>query len=193
MKKIFPTILIALSLLLGASNTTAKSDNASVGTKELLARIEALENLVGGGPDPSDIAGATFRSKVVFQVTTLANGLPVNLEINGMIAATRQWTFAEDGTGTFSTETCEGKRLTNFNGNLTIGNNGCINLPPTFTYLQTDNQVTVDFGDGPLELIISNDGQTIILNGVSQTSTVDGPNTFDHIANWIAVGVRTDN
>lgn len=202
MEKVITKSLLIAALLFQMSVATAKSDNASVGTKELLARIEALESAVGLNPNAGSVVGSTYRSRVLFDTTTIVNDLPINVEINGQVAESRIWTFEENGVGTVLTpNVCEAQRLITVNDTqLTIEDNSCIVLSASFTYSQTGNEVTVEFFNNPrsLDMTVSNDGETFILNGVTLTgsdedSDGDGVEDVQTIGGYISIGVRTED
>jgi hypothetical protein len=146
MKNLIITTLLAATLAFQVSMAAAKSDNASVGTKELLARIEALENAVGLNPNAGNVAGSTYRTRVLFDVDTIVNYLPINLEINRHVASSRIWTFEENGIGNVQTpNVCEAKQLTTFDDTqLTIADGACIEFNTSFSYTQS-RRCAVDY------------------------------------------------
>lgn len=188
-------LLVApLSTTYVAADNSNKSSNASVGTKELLARIEALEeivqNLGGNGPD---VSGSTYRT--FSHGTAFAAFNPFAGKFHLVSFTNRLLTFNTDGTGYWSIEDCAQHQLTE------IGNNPPVLLPPGcavgfvggFTYVQSGNDVEIT-GDGmpsSIMLTVSNSGDAITTAG---SVVLGDANTQFTLANSsIVMGVRVEN
>ena len=197
MKKI--TLLLAALLVAGVVQAQPNG-NASVGTKELLARIEALEALVAAlDPPDGSVSGSAY------QVLTSVNGLfNINeLPVSGgaLIGSTLEWSFFSDGTGQSESLACDGWRFhdQDFNADPAFVTHipncqttGTIN---SFTWSQVGNdlEVNIDGLQFTLFLTVSADAgalQLRTMNFMNSFPCSDGPCTITNFNIATFLGIR---
>ena len=177
MKKWLILAVMALGMSATAVPALAKNENASVGTKELLERIEALEaaveNLGGGTSDVSDRTYHTYT--FVHNIGALTNGPTGHMAIVGSIV--REMSFHGDGTGFWAIASCESNQLSAFNANPpSIGPVTCAALGSgvAFTWTQAGNEVELTLPGLILSGSVSSDGSiiTLMTGGVTTLPTI---------------------
>ena len=202
------TMMIALMLApLGAaygkdeksskqSTKSSKEENSksSVGTKELLARIEALEAAVAGlGGTDNSVGGHEYR--ILNFGSGIAAFIPFEGQFHLVFHSDRYLQFNTDGTGNRVTQFCDNQQLTVIAPNppsLAPAGPGCTSVVDgAFTWAQSGNDVEISSGGpNPLLMTVSASGDTIIGGGLGILGT---GNPFYLASGNIAVGVRLSN
>ena len=187
-------LLILAVFTLPMSSTYAKNSNSSEGTKELLARIEALEAAVStlGGTD-SSVSGATYKTRYVS--SGLGAFLPFPGDFMTVSGGDRTLSFNTDGTGEWTTQNCFEEQLLNLPSSDpflqsspancgTFGQSG-------FTYVQAGNDVEIidDITGDVARLSVSTSGEIVTINGLVQNDKA----LYNFSAGFLSIGIRVGN
>lgn len=196
--KLLPTTILVFAALVFqieqsfSAEKNNNNSNSSVGTKELLARIEALESRIANLLSP-DVAGASFRTTYLGNSALLLNGgVEQFLRFS---TAYRELNFNEDGTATWFLidETCRssslrmGPEISTFQLDA-----ACATPPMQMTYIQNGSNIDLfrASGDYYSTMTISNDGSVLMMSG-----TVGIGSVGEEVGGFqfLTIGLRTNN
>ena len=195
--KILVIVITALlSTLSGSVWAQGKSAQSSIGTKELLARIEVLEAALEMlSTTSSDVTGNTYRTN---DTVSFSGALvpPAAGQFNGSSVRDRLLTFNADHTATWQVVNCEAGQISDFAGNAPTRSNGnCVsNLATDWEFTQTGNEVVLTALNGPpisIYMTVSKLGEVVIWNNAGNV-LFDGPQV--EIVNGASgIGIRVDD
>lgn len=172
----FPTTIILLVAVLffqinlaAAAEKSSEStkSNKSVGTKELLARVEALESAIADLQSP-DVAGTSFRTTYLGNSAIVLNsGAEQFLRLS---TAYRTLDFNEDGTASWNLveDTCRSSSLRTGQDISTFRLDAfCATPPVQMTYLQTGSNIDLFRSSGEYysTMTVNHDGSVLMMSG----------------------------
>lgn len=194
------SFLVFLLVMASSQATLAqKNGNASLGTKELLARIEALESAVAAIGGSNDVRGNAYLVIGGTNHLWATNEGPAS---GASIIATRSlYVFRQDGNVDITSLLCEGRRLHDEDWHT---NPGYLESVPfcqpadstiTVPYNQTEGgeSVVIDLGWTQLALAVSDDGSVLLNNGFNSNPAAPcaiGDCTIDSASMVSWTGIR---
>jgi hypothetical protein len=169
MKHTISSILVAAFLIIQTGIASAAANgNASVGTKELLARVEALENAILNLQTPN-VAGASFRTTFIGNLT-MVTGAGTE-QLLRLASAYRTLFFNNDGTATWTLieGTCRSGTLKSAQEDFTFQMDAfCTTPPQQLTYVQTGSNIDLYrlSGDYYATMTVNHDGSVLMISNI---------------------------
>jgi hypothetical protein len=205
-------LLITPSALLaqGKSNNAEKdkNENASVGTKELLARIEALEAIVHSlSGDSADVSGKVYHTYTMTNAIGAWNA-PASGFMNNLGFLIRELNFEANGEGYWSVDFCNMQNLTSppvGQPNIQPASPGCDLAVASidFSWTQIGNMVEISIENGlnpnapPQILIFSVSSNGNVVTTANSVNFSTPPSPFNEgvmiSSGMLTVGVLVDN
>lgn len=194
------TALLIGSLMLSAGQVMAaekssksSKSGAAVGNKELLARIELLEQALASLQGSSGVAGGEYR------LFTLANAIGLlnapgtgSFEPIGSRVHTVQ--FNTDNTGLWTRVECTSNQLSVFGGTPQIQSSpGCTGLASiTFTYVQAGGLLEITFTGAPAPMLMTVNSDASVIGGATGGTFGDPsvPGGVNGVVTNMSVGLR---